>query len=71
MSILFIATITGISASFAWFIDSIVWGFTHSSAATTKIAISVDFAHLALITVKASCPGVSKNVITQESSSTW
>jgi hypothetical protein len=58
-----IATTTGIPASFAWLIDSIVCGFTHSSAATTKIAISVDLAPLALIIVKASCPGVSKNVI--------
>ncbi|MDR1987378.1 MAG: hypothetical protein LBQ24_00990 [Candidatus Peribacteria bacterium] len=64
------ATIIGISASFAWLIDSKVCGFTHSSAATTNTAISVDLAHLALITVKASCPGVSKNVIFQVSNST-
>ncbi len=71
LSILFTATITGIPASFAWFIDSIVWGFTHSSAATTNTAISVDFAPLALITVKASWPGVSKNVIFLPCCSTW
>ena len=62
-SILFIATIIGISAAFAWFIASIVCGITPSFAATTKIAISVICAPLALMLVKASCPGVSKNVI--------
>ena len=40
-SILFTATIIGISAAFAWLIASIVCGITPSSAATTKIAISV------------------------------
>ena len=34
-----------------------------SSAATTKITISVTFAPRALIEVNASCPGVSKKVI--------
>ena len=62
-SILLTATIIGISAAFAWFIASIVWGFTPSFAATTNIAISVTIAPLARILVKASCPGVSKNVI--------
>ena len=33
------------------------------SGATTKITISVTCAPLALMAVKASCPGVSKNVI--------
>ena len=60
---MFIATITGIFAAFAWFIDSTVCGITPSSAATTRIAISVMFAPLARIEVNASCPGVSRNVI--------
>ena len=62
-SILFIATIIGIPAAFAWSIASIVCGITPSFAATTNIAISVIWAPLALIAVNASCPGVSKNVI--------
>ena len=62
-SILLTATIIGIPAAFAWFIASTVCGFTPSFAATTNIAISVTWAPLALILVKASCPGVSKNVI--------
>ena len=61
-SILFTATIIGISATFAWLIASIVCGITPSSAATTSIAISVIWAPLALILVNASCPGVSKKV---------
>jgi hypothetical protein len=71
LSILVIATIICIQASRAWLILSIVCGLTHSSAATTKIAISVDLAHLALIIVKASCHGVSKNVIFLPLYSTW
>jgi len=63
LSIFVIATTIFKSASLAWFILSIVCGLTHSSAATTSTTISVDFAHLALIIVKASCPGVSRNVI--------
>ena len=63
LSILFIATIKGTPAALAWFIASIVWGIIPSSAATTRIAISVTWAPLALIAVKASCPGVSKNTI--------
>ena len=62
-SILFIATIIGIPAALAWFIASTVCGITPSSAATTSIAISVIWAPLARILVNASCPGVSKNVI--------
>ena len=62
-SILFIATIIGIPADLAWFIASTVCGIIPSFAATTNIAISVICAPLALIAVNASCPGVSKNVI--------
>ena len=63
LSILFIATITSTPAAFAWFIASTVWGITPSSADTTRTAISVIWAPLILMAVKASCPGVSRNVI--------
>ena len=63
LSILFTATIISTPAAFAWFIASTVWGMTPSSAATTRIAISVEFAPLIRIAVNASCPGVSMNVI--------
>ena len=53
-SILLIASIIGTPASLAWSIASMVWGIIPSSAATTIIAISVTFAPLALIDVKAS-----------------
>ena len=62
LSILFIATIIGTLAALQWFIASTVCGIIPSSAATTKITTSVIWAPLALIAVKASCPGVSKNV---------
>ena len=71
LSILLIATTIGTSAAFAWLIASIVCGITLSSAATTRITISVDWAPLALIAVKASWPGVSKNVILFLLCSTW
>ena len=58
LSILLIATMIGTLAAFAWSIASLVCGFTPSSAATMIITISV-----ILISVKASCPGVSINVI--------
>ena len=35
------ATITGISAALAWLMDSMVWGMMPSSAATTRMAMSV------------------------------
>ena len=60
---LFIATTIGTLAALEWFIASIVWGITPSSAATTRTTISVTLAPLALIWVKASWPGVSINVI--------
>ena len=60
---LLIATIIGTFAAFECFMASIVWGLTPSSAATTKITMSVTFDPLALISVKAACPGVSINVI--------
>ena len=60
---LFIATTIGTFAAFACFIDSTVWGFTPSSAATTKTTTSVNFDPLALISVNAAWPGVSIKVI--------
>ncbi len=63
LSILLIATIIEILASFAWLIASTVCGIIPSSAATTSIAISVTSAPLARIEVNAACPGVSKKVI--------
>ena len=63
LSILLIATIIGTPAAFEWLIASIVCGITPSSAATTRIDISVTFAPLERIAVNASCPGVSKNTI--------
>ena len=63
LSTLFTATTIGTLASFAWLIASTVWGITPSSAATTRITISVIAAPRARIIVKASCPGVSRKVI--------
>ena len=62
LSILLMATITDTPAAFAWWIASTVCGMIPSSAATTRIAISVTWAPLARIVVNASCPGVSRNV---------
>ena len=63
LSTLLKANTMGTFAACAWLIASRVWGITLSSAAITIIAISVTFAPLARIAVKASWPGVSKNVI--------
>ena len=63
LSILLTATTISMPAAFAWLIASTVCGITPSSAATTKIAISVELAPRIRIAVNASCPGVSKNVI--------
>ena len=63
LSILLIATMIGTPAALAWLMDSIVCGFTESSAATTSTAISVICAPRARIAVKASCPGVSRKTI--------
>ena len=61
LSILFIATIIGTPAAFECSTASTVCGITPSSAATTRITMSVAFAPRARIIVKASWPGVSKN----------
>ena len=59
LSHLLTATIIGQAAALACFIASIVWVLMPSSAATTNTTISVTLAPLALISVNASCPGVS------------
>ena len=63
LSTLLIATMISTPAAFAWLIASTVCGITPSSAATTRTAISVEFAPRIRIAVNASCPGVSRNVI--------
>ena len=63
LSILLIATMISTPAAFAWLIASTVCGITPSSAATTRMAISVALAPRIRIAVNASCPGVSRNVI--------
>ena len=63
LSILLTATTMGTFAALAWLMASTVCGITPSSAATTKITMSVAWAPRARMAVKASCPGVSKKVI--------
>ena len=57
------ATMMGIPAALAWLMDSTVWGIMPSSAATTRMAMSVTMAPRARMEVKASWPGVSRNVM--------
>ena len=75
LSTLLMATIMGTSAALAWLIASRVWGWTPSSAATTRMARSVTLAPRARMAVKASWPGVSKKTICSDlplcSISTW
>ncbi|SHW14443.1 Uncharacterised protein [Mycobacteroides abscessus subsp. abscessus] len=54
LSILLTATTIGTSAACAWLMASTVCGMTPSSAATTRIAISVAFAPRARMAVNAS-----------------
>ena len=70
LSILFTATKISMPAALAWLMASTVWGITPSSAATTKIAMSVALAPRIRMAVNASCPGVSRNVILRPSTST-
>ena len=63
LSILLTATMIGTLAALAWLMDSMVCGMTPSSAATTRMAMSVMLAPLALMEVKAAWPGVSMKVI--------
>ena len=53
----------GMFAALAWLMASIVCGMMPSSAATTRIAISVHIAPRARISVKAAWPGVSRKVM--------
>ena len=71
LSILLMATIMGISAALAWLMDSTVWGMMPSSAATTRMAISVIMAPRARMAVNASWPGVSRKVMVLPLTSTW
>ena len=63
LSILLMATMMGISAALAWLMDSMVWGMMPSSAATTRMAMSVIMAPRARMEVNASWPGVSRKVM--------
>jgi hypothetical protein len=54
LSILLIATMIGTPAALAWSIASRVCGMTPSSAATTRMTMSVTLAPRARIRVKAS-----------------
>ncbi len=63
LSILLTATMIGTSAALAWWMASTVCGMTPSSAATTRMTMSVMFAPRARMAVNASWPGVSMKVI--------
>ena len=71
MSTLLTATMIGTFAAFAWLIASTVCGMTPSSAATTRMTMSVTWAPRARMAVKASWPGVSRNVTLPWLVSTW
>ncbi len=62
LSILLTATMIGTFAALAWLMASIVCGITPSSAATTRMTMSVAWAPRARMAVNASWPGVSRNV---------
>jgi hypothetical protein len=65
------ATTIGTSAARAWLMASTVCGMTPSSAATTRIAMSVICAPRDRIAVNASWPGVSMKVMRRLSRCTW
>ena len=69
LSILLMATTMGTPAARAWSMASRVWSMTPSSAATTRMTMSVTWAPRARMEVKASCPGVSMKVISRPSES--
>ena len=71
LSILFTATMMGTSAALAWFTASTVCGITPSSAATTRMTMSVALAPRARMAVNASWPGVSRKVTLPWLVSTW
>ena len=62
LSILFTATMIGTLAARAWLMASTVCGMTPSSAATTRMTMSVAWAPRARMAVNASWPGVSRKV---------
>ncbi len=70
-SILLTATTMGTPAALAWLIDSMVWGMTPSSAATTRTTMSVTLAPRARMAVKVSWPGVSTKVMVRPLIFTW
>lgn len=70
-SILLMATTIGTLAFCANFKASSVWSLNPSSAATTKMAISVMAAPRCLILEKAAWPGVSMKVILCSLWLTW
>ena len=70
-SILLTATMIGTSAALAWSMASMVWGITPSSAATTRMTMSVAWAPRARMAVKAAWPGVSMNVMRWSCHTTW
>ena len=61
----------GTSAALAWSMASMVWGITPSSAATTRMTMSVTSAPRARMAVKAAWPGVSMNVMGWPCQVTW
>ena len=63
LSILLMATMVCTPAALAWLMASMVCGMTPSSAATTRMAMSVACAPRARMAVNASWPGVSRKVI--------
>jgi hypothetical protein len=54
LSTLVIATTMGTPAALAWWMASLVWGMTPSSAAQTRMTMSVAFAPRARMAVKAA-----------------
>ncbi len=65
------ATMIGTPAALAWLIASAVCGMTPSSAATTRITMSVALAPRARMAVNAAWPGVSRKVTFSPFNFTW
>jgi hypothetical protein len=70
LSILLTATTIGTFAALAWAMASFVCGITPSSAATTRMTMSVAEAPRARMAVKASWPGVSRKATVPRAVST-
>ena len=71
LSILLTATMIGTLAARAWLMASTVCGITPSSAATTRMTMSVAWAPRARMAVNASWPGVSRKVTLPCEVITW